>query len=790
MSDPFAGVWAKSPRAGQREGEGLTGHTANVLRRLADLRRRSPELAEAAEDSRLWHRAAWACLLHDLGKLASGFQTMLRPGGSRFEHRHEVLSLAFVPWALGDDPYGDLPWVAAGIVSHHRDHTEIEQRYPDAESLEALAEELPDDGGLRVAAFLRDGGPGLLARLGFEDLGVVPLGIPDKPPEAVGLRRVAAGQGWKTLRQYSRLVRRIEDRQELALTGRLLRGLVMIADHAGSAHEDLRSLDVLLDRAAVKERVLASVTPWSHQERAEGASGHALLVAPTGSGKTETALLWASRQAEERQGRPGAAAPVLYYVLPYQASLNAMRLRLGDGLAAGAKDAVTLQHSRAVQALYRQLLRKGYLPRDAEVTAKRERALGKLHASGVRVLTPYQLLRGAYTLPGYEAVTADLVGSLLVVDEIHAYEPVRLGQILALLGWAAARLRARVLVLTATLPPPLATLLVDTLSCSGPVARIDADEATFARFRRHRVHVRSGEILDSDCLDEIATRARAGEAVLVVLTTVRRAQAACAALRERLPTSPVRLLHSRLTGRDRQERENELRELVGTKVRSKERGDEPRGPGPVLVATQVVEVSLDVDFDALYSDPAPLEALVQRFGRVNRGLRSPERPVIVCTQPDDGAHVYEPEWVRPALEVLTEADGGLVDESLVSGWLGRVYGGGRGVAWERVVRGARDAFRREVLDASFAFRSDEALEEQFDRLFDGTEVLPERFEAEHTQLSRSAPLEASALLVPISWGQRAKLDQKGRLRARSARHLPDVALVPYDDERGLLLDDA
>ncbi len=117
----LANIWAKSAGPNEATGETLLRHTASVLSRLERLFDLLPGLATRVGDVRLWHRAALACALHDLGKAGAGFQRVLREKGARWNHRHEVLSLAFLDWALHPDIEGDLPWVAAGIVSHHKD---------------------------------------------------------------------------------------------------------------------------------------------------------------------------------------------------------------------------------------------------------------------------------------------------------------------------------------------------------------------------------------------------------------------------------------------------------------------------------------------------------------------------------------------------------------------------------------------------------------------------------------------------------------------------------------------
>lgn len=777
-ADPFAGVWAKSAHGGEKAGQGLLAHTSNVLARLAALRRRAPRLAELAGDHRLWRRAAWAVLLHDLGKLDRRFQDMLRGKAESSGHRHEVLSLAFVGWVLGNDPHGDLPWIVAGIASHHKDAARIEELYPldSFDAAEDLVSGLPDDAGQRVAAFLTQRAQPLLDAFDMGAFGVT-LAVPPTPPRGRDLREQARESVLASLRAYAQLVRRVRAGDDSPLAARFLRGLVTLSDHAGSAHQDFHSLEALRDVEGMQQRLLGTRAGYPHQAAAARTIGHTILTAPTGSGKTETALLWASAQAALRSD--GQRAPVVYYVLPYQASLNAMRARLGNVFDdPDGTRLISLQHGRTLQALYRVLLDKGYAPARAAGTARHEQALGRLHASGLRILTPYQLLKAAFSLPGHEAIVTDLADALLLVDEVHAYEPQRLGQILAFLGWAARALGARVLVLTATMPPVLEQVIARTL---GDMVRVRADPETFRAFRRHRLHVRGGDLLSDAVLDEVAQRSRAGEAVLVVLTTVKRAQDAFARLRARLPGDVVRLLHSRLVARDRFSREAALRRDVGTGTRS---------TAPVLVATQVVEVSLDVDFDALYSDTAPLEALVQRFGRVNRGRRKPDLPVLVFDKPADGCGVYDPAALEAALSVLRSADGSVIDEAGVSAWLEAVYSGSFAVSWRRAVEAARDQMTRHVLERPLAFGSDEDLIDMFDEMFDGAEVVPARFEAEHTRLLREQPIEASTLMVPVSWSQLQRLLRKGRARreVRERTHTW-IADVDYDDDRGLLLDD-
>jgi CRISPR-associated endonuclease/helicase Cas3 len=273
--------------------------------------------------------------------------------------------------------------------------------------------------------------------------------------------------------------------------------------------------------------------------------------------------------------------------------------------------------------------------------------------------------------------------------------------------------------------------------------------------------------------------------VLVCCNTVKRAQEAWQGITQRLQGgSKVVLLHSRLIGRDRLEREQVVREACD--VTSKQR------KAVVLVATQVVEVSLNIDLDTIYTDPAPLEALIQRFGRINRRRQKDARstPVHVFRQPDDGQHIYAPALVQATLRILNEQNGAEIDESQVNTWLDRIYQGEVAAEWKRLYTGAATDFQP-IIDSLVAFNADESLEEQFYAAFDSVEVLPACFQAEYEQyMHEDRFLEAAQLFVSISNRQFAQLRRSRNIRPGPAPNdRINVALARYHSELGLILNE-
>jgi CRISPR-associated endonuclease/helicase Cas3 len=363
-----------------------------------------------------------------------------------------------------------------------------------------------------------------------------------------------------------------------------------------------------------------------------------------------------------------------------------------------------------------------------------------------------------------------------VLDELHAYDGQRLALILASLGYLVRKLGAQIFAMSATFPAVLKRVLADCLG--GQVPEVIADPATQAAFRRHRLTVAEHDLLADDAARMIEDRARAGQAVLVVATTVARAQVLYQRLTERLGAASVSLLHGRFTSEDRANKEAALGEKVGTGRRMSGAG------GLVLVATQVVEVSLDIDFDVLFSDPAPIEALIQRFGRVNRGRRGGERDVIVFTQTEGSANrVYEPEIVTRAVTILRGFAVGrarVVEEESLQDWVDACYAP---VAESFIARTSADVARitETVIVVNKPLRSNPELREKFFENFDGREVVPASLRVEYERRLSDEPLRAGFLHVPISNGQYHRLKRAGRIVDG------EFADVPYDGAFGLNL---
>ncbi len=275
--------------------------------------------------------------------------------------------------------------------------------------------------------------------------------------------------------------------------------------------------------------------------------------------------------------------------------------------------------------------------------------------------------------------------------------------------------------------------------------------------------------------------------VLVVANNVAHAQDLFAAL---APTAEqthgvdgAHLLHARFTRRDRGVIEGAIRHRYGT--------SRPR-QGGLLVATQTVEVSLDLDFDLMHTSAAPLEALLQRFGHVNRLGTRPPADVIVH-QPsykertpggeDFADGIYPAVPTRHSWEILARHEGQPVDESMTVAWLNEIYNSPWGDTWRAEVGHHQTGFARDFLTFITPFEDRDALEDQFDSLFEGTEaVLSTDMAAYEAALSQAAGARGRLLaedwLIPLPRYARTRYDKQLRVHVVDAEYDSRTGLGP------------
>ena len=393
----------------------------------------------------------------------------------------------------------------------------------------------------------------------------------------------------------------------------------------------------------------------------------AIVEAPMGSGKTEIALSLAADALQH------GTADGFYLALPTQATANALfgRVQRFAGRLIGEADlALALAHGAKRFVSEHDALRRASVQRAfASVAASAEAsdpaprsevvAPSWLQPSKRALLAPVgvgtidQALLGAMGVRhGFVRLFA-LARKVVVIDEVHAYDAYMGSLLDHLLCWFAV-LGTKVILLSATLPAGLRARLLAAYGATDAVEEPDAyprlvhgrpDAPPRVTVDPRAAGERSSTTLRIKTVEgaDAETRTKAGVAwveerlerdgcIAWIRNTVREAQDAYGELTK--AGVPVVLLHARFARADRNHKEDELFAQLGPPGKAVDRPDRF-----VVVATQVVEQSVDLDFDAMLSDLAPVDLLLQRAGRLWRhsrpgGRHAHTEPVLGVLMPD------------------------------------------------------------------------------------------------------------------------------------------------------------
>lgn len=386
----------------------------------------------------------------------------------------------------------------------------------------------------------------------------------------------------------------------------------------------------------------------------ELADGPQLLVIEevTGGGKTEAALMLAHRLMAAGQ------ADGVYLALPTMATANAMWARILGVYDGFFTSGVVAQLTHSARDLVPQAPAPIELPGQDLQYTHNEHSAGQ-HAQAwmsdnrkkallaqVGVGTIDQALLGV--LPSRHAPLR-LLGlhrKVLIVDEVHAYDTYMHSTLKALLRFHAS-LGGSAILLSATLPHDTRHDLIEAFSDGAVPQQTENPEAvpfpllthvSASQTREHpippktaggrRVGVRFLHNT-ADVLSSLEATTQAGGCACWIRNTVRAAREAYAAAVARMGAERVHLFHARFILGDRLDIERQILDQFGKASTPAQRA------GHLVVATQVIEQSLDLDFDHMVSDLAPIELLLQRAGRLHRHVRPnrADEPVLGVLAP-------------------------------------------------------------------------------------------------------------------------------------------------------------
>jgi len=367
----------------------------------------------------------------------------------------------------------------------------------------------------------------------------------------------------------------------------------------------------------------------------------------TGSGKTEAALVLAHRMMELGLGEG------IYLGLPTMATANAMYDRMSLAYlrlySQDSNPSLVLAHSaRHLSDKFRQSI--GYTERpipefeipdelnaSAQCTTWLSDNRKKALLAQIGVGTIDQALMAVLPFRHQSLRILGLSRNILIVDEVHAYDPYVERVLQNLLEFHAA-MGGSAILLSATLPQMQRRGYLSAyskgLGCSGGdviqshyplVTHVTSDTGLPSEYPIPRCEMTSRTV-EVECTDDaeivmqyIAEALDTGRCTCWVKNTVDDAFETFNAITTRFPDAHVLLFHARFAMGDRIRIEQEVLKTFGKE------SDSDIRRGKILVATQVIEQSLDLDFDYMITDLAPMDLIIQRAGRLHRHAGSPRR---------------------------------------------------------------------------------------------------------------------------------------------------------------------
>lgn len=557
--------------------ESLASHNAKLLENLYLLKdlgylqeKDMPLLIEAAQT-------------HDLGKIVAMFQYRVR-NNTHFDPEkevgHNILS-AFLVDLEGKLERKDFYRVVHIVLNHHHYVNNYKQL---DESKRLIVRGLAEITDAMAKYGIVYSAEALLDRLGTRAL----------------KRSREAGEEWET---------------------KILQGYLYKCDYAASAGIPIEYPNDFLSDAMDK-------LPFEWNELQvfcrEHRSESLLISAPTGMGKTEAALWWLGN------GKG-------FYVLPLKTAINAIYLRIRENILCEQQieERLGLLHGDSIDIYLSESTEESEWDK-AMTYYQRTRSL----SLPLTVTTPDQLFDFVYKYEGYELKWTTLSYSKIIIDEIQAYSPDLLAYLIYGLQ-SVALAGGQFAVFTATLPPFISELLMDIPKKKGSSLdpKLQEDQKRLSKclskikkrrfssdLLRHHLSL-VDKMLDAEDIREVYHREEKKK-ILVVCNTVKQAQELYESLKEE---GEVYLLHAKFIQKHRKEKE--VRILLDGRTFEKET-KRLNDKKVIWIATQIVEASLDIDFDYVFTELTDLNGLFQRLGRCNRkGVKSIKEPnCFVYTQ--------------------------------------------------------------------------------------------------------------------------------------------------------------
>lgn len=399
----------------------------------------------------------------------------------------------------------------------------------------------------------------------------------------------------------------------------LLKGYLNYCDHLASAG------NISIDKGYDANKSFNFANKNSIQRQAMQCKEDVLITAMTGLGKTATSMYWSDNVQNKSKSKR------IYYILPFTASINSLYKDFES-----KNISTCMLHNKA----------EYFMSKLDESFNKDKYKLLKYSTKQVNICTIFQLAKAMFSCKRFEMLLAQMRNSIVIVDEIHCFDIKTLSYILELLRFLKYKLNCRICVMSASIPTVLQELIKDRLDIDNIIKAGKEDLII-----RHKIKLHNKTIFDD--IDKIKTDLNNGKQVILCVNNVSASQQ----LYEKFSKEyQCKLIHGRFNTRDREIAEQGLK------------------TNQLLIGTQAIEVSLDISYDVMYTEIAPYDALLQRFGRINR--KGEKGLCEINIYNNYNKCIYKDDIIDNTYKVIDKIihiDNGIILEDKVGYYLDKVY---------------------------------------------------------------------------------------------------------------------
>lgn len=662
----------------------LKDHLKETVKRIVDMYKFFKENSENFTchlNKTLFEKLILAAIIHDLGKIDYNFQKkVLKPEEKKTEEwiklkkffkpitnlqrspRHEILSSIWSTFLIGNDELDKK--IRTAILLHHyneyftieRDLMEIIYNYEDQikSYLEFITEKrsLLENSLLKLLKYIEKELPDSIVSSAFDYM----RKNMDFNKAKILLEKIKKHED--DISDFAQFYNpKKEDYNFLVLLGLLRR-----SDYSASADVPIESYTqkTFFNIEDKIEKNISREKLWQKEVLDKIDTKNSLiLVAPTGSGKTEFAILWAAKNNRK-----------LIYTLALRVALNDLFIRFKNEENGYFDVDVDILHSTAFIEYMNK--KKEIVDLDKMLTSAR------LLASPVLLTTPDQVFLTSLNYYGSDKVISVYPFSSFIIDEIQTYNEEMAAIIIKTVN-IIRELGGKVLIMTATFPPYFEKFFkdfdfVDVKNYGAQVKNLN--------LKRHKIKLIDNPLFVSgdkewkiseegeDKIKEILENHNKN--TLIVVNNVKKAIELYKKLNKNY--SNVYLLHSRIFEVEKDKRLKQIK----NKIRN--------GEQVIVVSTQIIEASIDFDFDMMITEISTIDSQIQRWGRIYRNrdmdYQGDEPNIIIFTgevengnlKLDSGTkRIYDHKVVEKTIEVLKEHEGKIFDYTFERNLISEVF---------------------------------------------------------------------------------------------------------------------